>query len=360
LVDTIGWANAVSSSPTYNGRMSRQINGVGFAGATAARPLGAVTGVRPGTPASTVTATTTTWTCQAFAGLADVMVAAVSGAYPFAFDAVATGAVTAADATNPRIDIVWVKIVDPEDGTTTPTATRGYTAGVASATPAAPAPPAGAFTIAQIPVPKSGGGSPTVIWVAPYTAAAGGFVPFLTLAALNLWTTAADGTHANVFADGTNNGDYVSSSGAWKSAAGVLPFVSLGMTAAQNGGSGGAFVSVTWDLERSDVPDWHSTVTNPSRITVQKAGRYRATAHVTATTTSVGNYCGALFAVNGTALAYTKLTTPATAANFPTAVTTADLILAVGDYVEVQTQVLGTTALTVAESMFQLQYVSAA
>lgn len=174
MVDTIGMANAVASSPTYNGRMARQINGVGFAGATAARPLGALTGVRPGTPSNTVTVTSSTWTCQPFAGLADVMTAAVSGAYPFAFDAVATGAMTAADASNPRIDIVWVKIVDPEDGTTTPTATRGYLAGAPLATPVAPAPPAGAFTIAQINVPKSGGGSPTVTWVAPYTFTAGG------------------------------------------------------------------------------------------------------------------------------------------------------------------------------------------
>jgi hypothetical protein len=102
------------------------------------------------------------------------MPAPQSGGYPFAFDAVATGSMTVADASNPRIDIVYVLITDPENGVTTPTATRAYLAGTAAASPSAPATPAGAFVLAVINVPKSGGGSPTVTWVAPYCASAGG------------------------------------------------------------------------------------------------------------------------------------------------------------------------------------------
>jgi len=60
----------------------------------------------------------------------------------FAIDAVASIAVTAADATNPRIDIVYVSSL----GAVT------YLAGTAAATPAAPATPAGGMLVAQISV----------------------------------------------------------------------------------------------------------------------------------------------------------------------------------------------------------------
>lgn len=185
MVDTVGMANSAPTPTTlqYSGRQARQLNGTSLAGATAARPLGVLTGVRPGTPASTVTATSTTWTCQPHAGVADVMVAAESGGYPFSFDAVHTGAMTAADASNPRIDIIYDQIIDPENGSTTPSASPGYLAGIAAATPAPKPAPAGAFVIAQINVPKVGGGSPTVTWVAPYTVAAGAPIPVPSKAA---------------------------------------------------------------------------------------------------------------------------------------------------------------------------------
>lgn len=207
MVDTIGLANAVGTSPTYNGRQLRQLNAIALAGATTARPLGALTGVRPGTPATTVTATSGTWTCGEFAGVADLMVAGESGPYPFAFDAIATGAMTPADSNNPRVDIVYVQIIDPEDGTTPPSATRKYLAGQAAASPTAPAAPAGAFTIAQINVPKVGAGSPSVTWVAPTVVAAGGIVSVPTLAALSL-ITGAPSQYADVVNDGVNNGLY--------------------------------------------------------------------------------------------------------------------------------------------------------
>jgi hypothetical protein len=213
MVDTIGLANSAPTATTlqYNGRQARQLNGVGFAGATAARPLGAFTGVRPGTTPTTVTATPTTWTCAPFAGLADLMTANESGPYPFSFDAIASGTMTPSNASNPRIDIVYVTITDPENGSTTPTVTRGYLAGVANTIPAAPAAPAQSFAIAQILVPKTGAGSPSVTWVAPYAVAAGAPAQFNTLAQLSAWTTANPWQHATVINDSvpTNNGDYV-------------------------------------------------------------------------------------------------------------------------------------------------------
>lgn len=202
MVDTIGFTDAVSGSPAYSGRMLRQTNGVAFAGATSARPLGARSGVRPGTPSTTVTATSTTWTCQPFAGLLDGQTAAEAGPYTFAFDAVATGSVTAANASNPRIDIVYVDVDDPsEDASAVPAATRKYLAGTAAPTPAAPATPAGCMVIAQINVPKVGAGSPTVTWIAPYLAAAGGDVPFNTKVEMDAVVTLPRGAFGVVLAD---------------------------------------------------------------------------------------------------------------------------------------------------------------
>jgi hypothetical protein len=237
MVDRIGPVDAVLNAPQYTGRWERQLRGVHQAMGSTARPLGARTGVRPGTPTTTVTATSTTWTCQAFAGEADVETAAEAGAYPFSFDAVATGAMTPADGTNARIDIIYVQIDDPsEDGSAVPAVTRKYLAGSAG-TGVAPVPPVSrAFVIAQINVPKSGTGAPSVTWVAPYTAGAGGFVPFLTKAQLDLWTTAAPGQHANVFADPTGaNADYTFDGVIWRpipfaEAAGVATIAATGIT----------------------------------------------------------------------------------------------------------------------------------
>lgn len=179
MVDTLGFTNAVAGAPTYSGRMLRQSGSAAFGGATPTRPLGARSGVRPGTSATTVTASSTTWTCGPFAGVADLEAAAEAGPYGFAFDAAATGSVTAANATNPRIDIIYVQVDDPSesDGSTVPAVTRKYLAGTAAAVPAAPTTPARSFVVAKINVPTSGGGSPTVTWAAPYAVGAGGILP---------------------------------------------------------------------------------------------------------------------------------------------------------------------------------------
>jgi hypothetical protein len=173
-------ADAVGGAPSYTGRSLRQTLAPFLAGATSARPLGGISGVRPGTPSSTVTATSTTWTVTPFAGVIDLEAAAIAGPYTFAFDANVSNTVTAANATNPRIDILSVRVNDGAEGDGTvvaPFAEIVYTAGVAAATPAAPATPARSFVIANINVPVSGGGSPTVAWNAPYTVAAGGIQP---------------------------------------------------------------------------------------------------------------------------------------------------------------------------------------
>jgi len=149
-------------------------------------------------------------------GVADVETAAEAGLVTFALDAVATGAITAASASFARQDLIYIQIDIPvEDGSAVPVVTRKYIAGtVASTDPALPV--SRAFAIARINVPISGGGSPTVTWIAPYAVAAGGVLPVATLAQLNAtpgWLEA----RAAVYGDSTaaNNGDYRWNGSAW-------------------------------------------------------------------------------------------------------------------------------------------------
>ena len=172
--------DAVTGAPSYTGRMLREASVAPLAGfATAARPLGARSGVRPGTPTTTVTATSTTWTCNTHAGIIDGETAAIAGPYAYAVNTAQTGSVTAANATNPRVDIVYAQVSDPaeSDGSSVPSVVIAYLAGTAAPAPVAPATPARSMVLAQINVPVSGGGSPTVTWVAPTLTAAGGIIP---------------------------------------------------------------------------------------------------------------------------------------------------------------------------------------
>lgn len=138
------------------------------------RPLGAHSGVRPGSE-PTITATSTTWTVTPFAAVVDPETALTVGPYLVAFTANKTGAVNAADATNPRIDRLDLQVPDdPSGGTTTPVIV--YTAGVAAASPSAPAAPARSTPLAQITVPKAGTGSPSVAVTYKHTASAGGII----------------------------------------------------------------------------------------------------------------------------------------------------------------------------------------
>lgn len=185
------------------------------------RPLGGLSGVRPGTPASTVTVASGQVQVGPHSGLIDAEAAGEAGAYLYAVSATETQTLTPADASNARIDIVSIQISDPNEGDASPVggAAVVYTAGIASATPAAPATPARSLLLAQINVPKVGGGNPTVTWRAPWIAAAGGEPVFMTKAGLLAWVPAAGPSQkAQVSSDPTpsNNGEYYWNGASWQ------------------------------------------------------------------------------------------------------------------------------------------------
>ncbi|MFE5514451.1 hypothetical protein ACFQ9J_28350 [Streptomyces sp. NPDC056529] len=108
------------------------------------------------------------------------------GVFRAAMTSASSLTLTAAHATLPRIDLVYLRVwCNSVDGSGLNQADVVYLAGTASSTPTAPV-PAGTqiyMPLATISVPASGGGSPTVSTaVRPYTVAPGGILPLQTSA----------------------------------------------------------------------------------------------------------------------------------------------------------------------------------
>jgi hypothetical protein len=176
-------ADAVSGAPAYAALQGRNALAAFMTGATTAKPLGGFSGVRPATRTDLITATSSTWTMNALgcAGYIELESSATNSGYFFAFSGTVTGTVSAAEA-SARVDLVYIQINDSNtsDGSSgAPRVVMDYQKGTAGAgVPTLTA--ARAFVIAQINVPATGGGSPTVTWVAPYCASAGGILPVIS------------------------------------------------------------------------------------------------------------------------------------------------------------------------------------
>lgn len=154
----------VGGSPSYSGENVRQTLSALLGLPPSGRPLGCNSGVRPGSSATLVSATSTTWTVGIHSGILDLETPTTAGGYFYAIKVAETGSMTAANATNPRIDLISLQVNDPAegDGSSTPGVTVVYTTGTAAPSPVAPATPARNYALATIAVPASGGGSPTV------------------------------------------------------------------------------------------------------------------------------------------------------------------------------------------------------
>lgn len=188
--------DAITGAPSYTGRMLRETAAVFLGGATAARPLGIRSGVRPNTPADCFTLTGTTWAlAKAFAGAIDAESAAEAGPYMFAINGTNTGTTAVADASNPRVDILSIQVSDnAEDSLAAASGALVYTSGIPGAIPSQPATPARAIPLLKFAVPKSGTGSPTMTWIAPMLVTPG-LVPVFATA------TDRDAQFTNLVAD---------------------------------------------------------------------------------------------------------------------------------------------------------------
>jgi hypothetical protein len=168
--------------PKYTAQQFRQGQSALYGGGSGRR-LGGRSGFRVDTPSTILTASSTTWTLGPCSAQIDPGATTHQGMYGWATDANVTGTVTAADATNPRKDIVYIQVNDSSagDGSGALTANVSYLAGtpapVGAGTPAPPTLPARSFLVGTISVPISGGGSPTVVRNPAVFAAAGAPLP---------------------------------------------------------------------------------------------------------------------------------------------------------------------------------------
>jgi len=212
-----------SGVPAVTARQLRQLHSPFVAMGSTARPLGAKSGLRVGTPSTCVSITGSGpygWSVVGIAGLLDGEANAAAGAYLYSFDTAQTGSIVASGAAA-RVDMLSVQVSDSDEGDSSGTKAVQivYTQGAATGGQP-PTAPARSHRIGYINVPTSG--APTFTF-APEWAGDAGEWTFNTKAELDTYTTVIGASNvpvnqrATVIADSTtsNNGDWVRSGTTW-------------------------------------------------------------------------------------------------------------------------------------------------
>jgi len=369
-----------ADSLTYAAKADRIANALELPGATSARPLGSMSGVRVGTPTDTVSVAGSTVTIKTHVGVIDKHTGADSGPFRYAVTANETLTLTAPHATLPRIDLITLRVDAPElsDGTGAPAVVAVRTTGTAAGSPVAPAPATTReLTLATVLVPQSGGGSAVVTWSAPYVPAAGGIIPVRNTTERDALQTAYPGTtDAPLIAWRKDAAKLELNSGSgWKPLGGgaynyvwanaAARAAETGMIAGEKGyqtdtgieylRTASAWVAnptvcalrksttqnlttsataLSWDVEISDNSGMHDNVTNNTRITATRAGLYEFLVSLyNSNTSGMGTVYGRLNGTTDIPGSLDRDTADATAA-LPLR-TTFPIALVAGDYVEI-------------------------
>jgi hypothetical protein len=209
-----GFINASAGVPAYSAAEMRRL--LALATAYNGRNLGGKPGVRPGGNQLNVTLAGSTLTvATGLALVEDSGFTTTRGPYWVAVDTAATLTLTAANATNPRKDIVYLRVYDTdEDSSGLRQAIPEYLAGTAAPSPAEPALPAGSIKLATIDVPQSGGGSAVVTMNFAYTVANGGILPVRTTTDRDALSV-SEGQAVYVLAGSGGDALYVYDGAAW-------------------------------------------------------------------------------------------------------------------------------------------------
>lgn len=88
--------------------------------------------------------------------------------------------------------------------------------------------------------------------------------------------------------------------------------------------------TVSWDAEDYDTDTMHDNTTNPTRITINTAGKYMIECMLTTTATGTGTVRGRINVNGGTTIAYDRITS----AGFHSLKMVTTYNFAVGDYIE--------------------------
>lgn len=128
-------------------------------------------------------------------------------------------------------------------------------------------------------------------------------------------------------------------------------YADLRRTAALNATT--TFSNIAWDTEEADPLGWHSTGTNPERITADRAGLYQVSANLELSSAAVAMQ--AILLKNGGTRAHTLATNVGGGSN--TRVILTDIVpLSAGDYITVAVYVGSTTAMFVSHCYVQVTY----
>lgn len=214
----------VAGDPSYTARQLRQMMVAPFvAMGSSARPLGAKSGIRVGTPSSIASITGTgpySYAVQPFVGVIDAEPNAAAAPYTYCFAAAETGSIDPAGSVL-RVDSLDVVLSDEDEGDSSATRTvqlvRTPGASTGSLPPAAPA---RSHHLAYINVPTSG--APTIQWAPEWSGDPGEWT-FNTTAERDAYVLKIGSVNvpvnqrATILADTTaaNNGDWVWSGSTW-------------------------------------------------------------------------------------------------------------------------------------------------
>lgn len=326
-----------SGAPAYPARQLRQLGVSPFiAMGSAARPLGAKSGIRVGTPASIATITGSGpygWQLAPFPGVIDAESNAAAGPYTYSFDSNQTGSIATAGAAA-RQDRLDVQLSDSDegDGSGTKSVQIIYTQGAATGG-ALPAAPARSHRVATINVPTSG--APTISWAPDWSDNLGEWT-FNTSAELTAYTTAITAANvpanqrATVISDttATNNGDYAWSGSLWLPTAGpCMPHARYLKSSAFTWNNPAAIH--TWDTTPVEGAVSGFTVSGGTqRFTIAYPGLWRFAGALGLAASGYGNV---QVRVNGAT--HTQFNSPSTS-SVSSARFDWEKQLAVGDYVE--------------------------
>lgn len=391
MADEVGWIDASAGAPSYTGAKLRRLHAAltQYNG----RTLGGKLGVRPGGTALETSIAGSVITVRGGPGIADPAWTTADGPYWFALPADETFTLGAAHASLTRQDVTVLRIGDsPNDGGSGLRLARSeYVQNPSAGTGADPAVlPTGSFKIGRIVVPPSGGGSPTVTQLFPFTVAAGGICPVRDQAERDAissfdgfavyrrdrdWVEIHDGTAWRVqgvaVASSASDRDTAITSpyngqlamttdtgllwqriaGAWREAA-YVPFTHAYAVAEQTL-LNGTLHAVLFGAELADLGGAHSIASNTSRFLPTTAGRYEFQGLTTVYAT-VASLLLAQFRKNGAAVAGAS---PYRMNNTPSQGTVANSVSSYGefdlngttDYVELYTmQVSGGSVQTFA------------
>lgn len=147
--------------------------------------------------------------------------------------------ITAAPASNSRIDVIYVKHNDNTTGDANSTPIFAAVAGVAAASPTKPAIPTGALELATLRVyagtTAANGGANVLTNTYAMTTSRGGIVPFRTLADLTAWTNPLKGQVAQTLDDLSADAFYRWNGTAWRHLSRVLGVTTVATPTVQSG-----------------------------------------------------------------------------------------------------------------------------